>query len=167
MLCGQTTHRARMGLGLTDWLHLDPWNGSEKHRRAHCFCARSHAMQHACPEGCSYAAMRGCSPRLKHASGEDWTWSHGSVAARPIEWQQESLGRSPFPRACSLCTVHVLSAGCLERCADARYAMCMSGLRRRCNSQIRVMMLEDLVVFCNQFIHVSHSILMLCKPQQI
>jgi hypothetical protein len=28
-------------------------------------------------------------------------------------------------------------------------------------------MLEDLVVFCNQFIHVSHSILMLCKLQQI
>ena len=31
-----------------------------------------------------------------------------------------SSGRSPFPRARSLCTIHVLSAGRLQRCADAR-----------------------------------------------
>ncbi len=68
----------------------------------------------------------------------DGTWSHRSVASRPIEWQQESLVHSPFLHALLLCNVHV---------------------RRGCNSQIRVVMLEDLVVFCNQFIHVSHNIL--------
>ncbi len=92
------------------------------------------------------AEMRGCSPRPKHASGENGTWSHGLVASRPIEWQQESLGRFPFPLARLLCNVHI---------------------RRGCNSQIRVVMLEILVVFCNQFIQVSYSILMLCKLQQI
>jgi hypothetical protein len=40
----------------------------------------------------------------------------------------------------------------------ASYATSMSG---GCNSQIRVVMLEDLVGFCNQFIDMSHSILML------
>jgi hypothetical protein len=45
--------------------------------------------------------------------------------------------------------------------------LCNVHVRRGCNSQIRVVMLEDLVVFCNQFIHVYHSILMLCKLQQI
>jgi hypothetical protein len=106
----------------------------------------AHAMQHACPEGCAHAEMCGCSPRPKHASGENGTWSHGLVASRPIEWKQESSGRSPFPRARLLCNVHVRSG---------------------CNSQIRVVMLEDLAVFGNEFIHVSHSILMLCKVQQI
>jgi hypothetical protein len=104
------------------------------------------ALHHTCSECRASAAMRGCSPRPKHASGENGTWSHGLVASRPIEWQQESSGRSPFPRARLLCNVHVRSG---------------------CNSQIRVVMLEDLAVFCNEFIHVSHSILMLCKVQQI
>jgi hypothetical protein len=104
------------------------------------------ASARTCSECRASAAMRGCSPRPKHASGENGTWSHGLVASRPIEWQQESSGRSPFPRARLLCNVHVRSG---------------------CNSQIRVVMLEDLAVFCNEFIHVSHSILMLCKVQQI
>ncbi len=110
----------KITLGLTDLLHQDPLNCSEKHRGTPCFCARAHAMQRACPQGCAYAAISGCSPLLNHALGEDGTSSHRSVAARPIEWQQESLGSSPFPRARSLCTVHVLSAGCLQRCTDAR-----------------------------------------------
>ncbi len=101
------------------------------------------------PWGRASAAMRGCSPRPKHASVENGTWSHGLVASRHIEWQQESSGRFPFPRACLLCKVHIRSGSC------------------GCNSQIRVVMLEDLTVFCNEFIHVSHSILMLCKLQQI
>jgi hypothetical protein len=46
-----------------------PLNGSEEHRGAPRFCARAHAMQHACPEGCVYAAMRGCSPRLNRTMG--------------------------------------------------------------------------------------------------
>jgi hypothetical protein len=66
--------------------------------------------------------MRGCSPWLNHTLGEDGTWFHGSVVARPIEWQQEISGRSPFSRVCLLCTMHVLSAGRLLRCADARPA---------------------------------------------
>ncbi len=77
----------RMGLGLTDQSQRDLLNGSEKHKGAPRFCACAHDMQHACLQGCAYAAMRGCSPRLNHTSGEDGTWSHGSVAARPIKGQ--------------------------------------------------------------------------------
>ena len=81
-------------------------NGSEKHRGTPLFCARLLCA--------ASAAMRGCSPLLKHASGEDGTSSHGSVAARPIEQQRETQGRPPFLRARS------------------RYATCMSaGLRVR------------------------------------
>jgi hypothetical protein len=105
------------------------------------------ALHHTCSE--CRVSMRECSPRPKHASGENGTWSHGLVASRFIEWQQESSGRSPFPRERLLCHVHVRS-GCNSQ-----------------NSQIRVVMLEDLAVFCNEFIHVSHSILMLCKVQRI
>ena len=54
------------------------------------------------------AAMRGCLPQPNHASGEDMAWSHGSIASRPIEWQRETPGRAPFPRA------------------RARHAQCMS-----------------------------------------
>jgi hypothetical protein len=46
------------------------------------------------------------------------------------------LGELPFPCTSLFCNMHV---------------------RGGCNSQIRVVMLEDLVVFYNQFIHVSHS----------
>jgi hypothetical protein len=60
------------------------------------------AIQCACTEDSVSAAMSGCSPLLNHASSEDGTWSHGSVAARPIEQQQESLGSSSFPRALAL-----------------------------------------------------------------
>ena len=91
---------------LTDLLHQDSLNGSEKHRGTPLFCA--HLLCAAS------AAMRGCSPLLKLASGEDGTPSHGSVTARPIEQQRETQGRSPFLRARS------------------RYATCMSaGLRVR------------------------------------
>jgi hypothetical protein len=75
-----------------------------------------------------------------HASCEDGAWSHGLVASRPIKWQQETSGGSLFPRARSICNMHV---------------------NRGCDSQIRIVMLEDLVVFSNQFIYVYHSILML------
>jgi hypothetical protein len=92
------------------------------------------------------AAMRECLPLPNHALSEDGTWSHELVASRPIELLQESSGRSPFQHARLLCNVHV---------------------RWGCKSQIRVVMLEDLVMFCNQFKHVSHSILMLCKLQQM
>ncbi len=75
---------------------------------------RTLAIQCACTEDSASAAMSGCSPRLNHASGEDGTSSHGSVASRPIERQRETQGRSPFLRARS------------------RYATCMSaGLRVR------------------------------------
>ncbi len=99
-----------------------PLNGSKKHRGAPCFCARAHAMQHACQQGCAFAAMSGCSPRLNglnHTLGEDGTWSHGSVAARPTKCQREIPWRSPYPRARSLCSIHVLSAGCLQLSTDA------------------------------------------------
>ncbi len=66
-----------MGLRLKDQSHQDLLIGSEKHTGATPrFCARTHDMQLACPEGCAYTAMRGCSPRQNHTSGEDETWSH-------------------------------------------------------------------------------------------
>ncbi len=102
-------------------------------------------LHSTCSECMASAAMSRCSPKPKHASGDDGTWSQGLVASRPIEWQRETLGCSPFQHARLLCNVHA---------------------RRECNSQIRVVMLEDLVVLCNQFIQVSHSILMLCKLHQ-
>jgi hypothetical protein len=37
-------------------------------------------MQRACPQGCAYAAMRGCSPRLNRTMGLDGTWSHRMIA---------------------------------------------------------------------------------------
>jgi hypothetical protein len=114
--------------------------------RALSISASALALHSTCSECRASAAMSGSSPRPKHASGENGTGSHGLVASRPIEWQQESTGSSPFPRARLLCNVHV---------------------RGGCNSQIRVVMLEDLLVFCNQFIHFFHSILMLCMLQQI
>ncbi len=105
-------------------------------------------LHSTCSEYRASAAMHGCSPRPKQASGENGTRSHGLVTSRPIEWQQleRISGGSPLPQVRLLCNVHA---------------------RRGCNSKIRVVMLEDLVVFCNQFISVSHSILMLCKLHQI
>ncbi len=140
---------------------------------------------------------------LNHASGEDGTWSHGSVAARPPKWLRETQGHSPFPRVRSLCTIHVLSAGRLQQCTylpvpnhvsgeDGTWSpesvasrpikwqqetsgrspfqhaqlLCKMHVRRGSNSQIRVVMLEDLVVLYNQFIYVSLSIRMFCKLQQ-
>ncbi len=83
MLALQTTHGARMGIGITDRSHQDP---------------------------------------------------------------KRTLGSAPF-----------LSA-------RARYAMCMSGLRSQeweANFQIREVMLEKLLVFFNQFRHISDIILIL------
>jgi hypothetical protein len=71
-------HLARTGLGLTDWLHQDPLNGSKKPR------------------------------------------------------------------------------GSLHFCALSRYATCMSG-EDAILKKIRVVMLEDLVVFCNKFIQSFQS----------
>jgi hypothetical protein len=112
-----------MGLGLTDRLQRGPSNGSEKHRGTPRFCACTHAMQHACPEGCAYAAMRGCSPLLNHAMariGRGWDLVSRIGSSKTHQRQQETTGSSPFPRECSLCTVHILSAGSLQRCTDAR-----------------------------------------------
>jgi hypothetical protein len=82
--------------------------------QGHAHFLRTLAIQRACTEDSASAAMRGCSPLLNHASGEDGTSSHRSVVARPIERQRESSGRSPFLRARS------------------RFATCMSaGLRVR------------------------------------
>ena len=73
---------------------------------AHPISARALAMHCAC--------VRSDALLLNHASSEDGTWTHGSVASRPIAWQRETQGRSPFLRASS------------------RYATCMSaGLRVR------------------------------------
>jgi hypothetical protein len=70
-----------MRIGLTDQSQRDPSNSSEKHRDTPRFCACAHAMQPACPQGCAYAAMRGCSPRLNS------------------KLQRETVGSSPFLRA--------------------------------------------------------------------
>jgi hypothetical protein len=119
-------HRARMKLGLTDRSQRDPPNGSEKHTGTPHF-PDVLAMHSTCPECRVSAAMHGFSPLPNHALGKDGTWSHGLVASRPIEWQQETLGSSPFP-----CVYH---------------GLCNMHVRRGCNSQIRVVILEDLHLF--------------------
>jgi hypothetical protein len=47
------------------------------------------------------------------------SWSHRSVASRPIEWQRETQGRTPFC-TCLLYNVHVPRTQRLQRCTDAR-----------------------------------------------
>ncbi len=77
------------------------------------------AIQRACTEDSVSAAMSGCSPWLNHTSSKDGASSHWSVAARPIEQQRETQGRSPFLRARS------------------RYATCMSaGQRISCDARM-------------------------------
>jgi hypothetical protein len=60
---------------------------------AHPISARALAMHCAC--------VRSDALRPNHASSEDGTWTHGLVASRPIEWQRETQGHSPFLRTLS------------------------------------------------------------------
>ncbi len=90
-------------------------------------------IQRACIEDSVSAAICGCSPWLNHASGEDGTWSHGLVAARHIEQQRETQGRSPFLRARS--RRHAMQHACQQGYAYA--AM------RGCSPQLNHTMDED------------------------
>ncbi len=106
--------------------------------------ARALAMHRAC--------VRSNALRPKPRIG--WGWDLVSLIGRfkTHRLAARKLGALSISALASsrlLCNVHV-RRGC-----------------NNCNSQIRVVMLEDLAVSCNQFIHVSHSILMLCKLQQI
>ncbi len=76
---GQNTHQARMGLGLTDWSHSDPSNGSEKPRGKPRFWARTFAT---CLQGMWCSDARPCQNTHQARMG------HGSVAFRPIDWQE-------------------------------------------------------------------------------
>ncbi len=105
--------KPRIGLG---WDLVSRIGCSETHQMAArklgalSISASALALHSTSSECRASAAMSGCSPLPKHASGENGTWSHGLVASRPIKWQQESSGRSPFPRARFLCNVHVRSS---------------------------------------------------------
>jgi hypothetical protein len=102
---GQSMHRARMKLVLTDQLQGDPSNGSEIQWGASHFCACAHTMQHACQVRCDARMLAW----LHHTLGEDGTWSHRLIALPKRDPSNDSEKHRGAP----------------SFCARASYAPCM------------------------------------------
>jgi hypothetical protein len=101
------------------WSHAtyqDQSNDSKKQRGTPSFDARALAMQHACPQGVSSDELM--LARANHASGEDGTWSHGSVAERPTKWLRETPALHFSARTCYAQHMSPISAGRLQQCED-------------------------------------------------